>query len=117
MIQLIVNVSTKAIGSSVLLFPECDPNDTIGSIKLKISEQTGIPPEQQRLIVLGQLMLDENTLSFYNIKRGERTIVLRDPLTTEGTYHASLIFNLYITLYNRRNANNCSNWRKIKAST
>ncbi len=84
MIQLIVKVSTKVIGSSVLLFPDCDQNDTIESIKLKISEQTGIPPEQQRLIVLGQLMLDENTLGFYNIKRGERTITLRDPLTTEG---------------------------------
>ena len=47
---------------------DCEPSDTIESIKIKISEKEGYSPEEQRLILEGKLLLDHNTLADYNIK-------------------------------------------------
>ncbi len=45
-------------------------NDTVGTLKVKIHSQLGIPPEQQRLIFNGQQLNDGQTLSHYNIGEG-----------------------------------------------
>ena len=44
------------------------PNYLIGNLKYKIEEKEGIPYDEQRLMFSGNLLEDEKTVSYYNIK-------------------------------------------------
>ncbi|MDN3666057.1 ubiquitin-like protein [Algibacter miyuki] len=63
---------------------EVEPNDTIESVKLKVQDKEGVPPNEQILTYNGVTLLDGNMVADYNIQKESLLILSQSTLSTES---------------------------------
>lgn len=64
-----MQIFVKTLTGKSIILDQIEHTDTIASIKQKIQDKEGIPPDQQRIIYSGKQLLDEKTIGEYGIAK------------------------------------------------
>lgn len=68
-----LSVQVQAMSGKVIVVEDLDPNLTVLELKERLQQREGLNPKQQRLIVNGRHMKDQDTLGSYNLS--DKTVV------------------------------------------
>ena len=83
----------RADGDTLVL--EVEPNDSIDAVKAKIQEQTGMNPDEQRLLWVGKQLEEGKTLSDYHIqKESTLQLIRREPIVVGQARIGGTVVNL-----------------------
>ena len=64
-----MQIFVKILNTGKTITIEVETSDTIENLKYRIQDQTGIPPDQQRLLLFtGELLENTHTILYYNIQ-------------------------------------------------
>ena len=72
----------RMIGENFQL--EVEQEETVATLEMRICELTGIDPYDQRLIFQEQLLVEYETISFYNIQEG--SVIYLSHWSTPGAW-------------------------------
>ncbi|XP_066455602.1 polyubiquitin-like [Eleutherodactylus coqui] len=72
---------------------EVEPSDTIASVKHKIQNIEGIPPDQQRMMFADRELDNAKTLHHYNISRGSTLSIFRPVKFYQITINMEILKN------------------------
>ena len=80
-----MTINVNKVGANKSISLEVEPNETIDSVKTKIQEKEGLPPDRQYLVFLNRCLEEGKTLSDYNIQE-HMSIMLYEIDNSEKVY-------------------------------